>query len=68
MAYIINGTVKTTINNDTAVIMVVSYGYYNQFNFEDRNELTIKFTNLNQGHTVNELNGKALEITIDNKP
>ena len=64
----VNGTVKQVIDNNTAIIRVVSYGYYNKFNYENRNELVIEFTNLQEGHTVNELADNPLEITIDAQP
>ena len=68
MADKINGTIKSIINTDTAIIRVVSYGYYNEFDFDNKDELRIKFTNLNQGHSIDELNDQALEITVDQQP
>mgnify|MGYP006909079619 CR=1 FL=1 len=68
MADKVNGTIKEKVNESTAIIRVVSYGYYNEFDYENRDELKIKFTNINNGHSVEELGDNPIEISIESQP
>lgn len=64
MANIIYGTIKEAIENDLARISIRSYGYYNTLNFDNRDELKIKFSNIKENCIIESLINACLEIEI----
>ncbi|WP_366186489.1 hypothetical protein [Flavobacterium ovatum] len=64
MANIIYGTIRECIGDDLAILRVRSYALDNTFDFGNKDELTIKFSNINMNCSIKDLLGESLEIII----
>jgi hypothetical protein len=65
MANIIYGTIKECVGNDLAIVRVRSYGLANTLDYGNKDELTIRFLNINQNCSIKNLTDECLEMTID---